>query len=77
MIERPTKAKMNAPLRLAFGAFVVAAIGAAFAFVSDHFAADALGRVAYVVVAAAVVCGFVGIGWGWYRFFSAKPNGGR
>lgn len=77
MIGRPIDPRINQPLRLGFGAFVVAAVAAALGFASDYFAIWSLGAIAYVVVVAAVLCGFASIAWGWYRMFRRKAEGER
>lgn len=65
----------NAPLalRLGFVGFLIAAVGAAIAFSIDYGPDNPWSYVAFSIVAAGVLVGFVAIGWGWFRFFT----GGR
>ena len=65
------------PLRLGFAAFIAAAIGAALGFTAHSVDVQWLAIFAFVLVAIAVACGFIAIGWGWYRVAFARKDGDR
>ena len=60
---------INDPLRLGFAAFLVAGVGAALGFTAHSIEVRWLAVSAFGLVVIAVACGFVAIGWGWYRIF--------
>jgi len=65
------------PLRLGFGAFLLAAISAAVGFAGQSSDVRWLAIVALCVVAIAVACGFFAIGWGWYHLAFARKSRSR
>jgi len=68
---------ISQPLRLGFGAFLLAVIGAAVGFAAQSSDVRWLAIIALCVVAIAVACGFFAIGWGWYRLAFARKSRGR
>jgi hypothetical protein len=69
-------AVIKQPLRLGFGAFVVAAIGAVLGFTAHSIEVRWLAILAFGLVVIAVACGFFAIAWG-YRIACARKDGDR
>jgi hypothetical protein len=64
------------PLQLGVAAFLVAGVGAPLGFAAHSIEVRWLAIFAFCLVAMAVACGFIAIGWGWYRL-AARKDGDR
>ncbi len=64
----PTPRRRVTPLRLAFGGFAVAALGAVLAFSIDYGPHNPISYVAFGLALLGILMGWAGILWGWSTF---------